>query len=191
MRKLILVAHISIDGFVAGLQGELDGFPSGDENLEFVCRLTDDADAAIFGRVSYELLNGFWPKAKDLPHATKNQVEYSNWYNRAEKIVCSGRLTIENINHTSIINDNISKEILSLKQQQGKNILIFGSPSISQVLIQFNLIDEYWIFINPVLFGKGIPLFKDSPDNVNLHLIETKQFANGEMAIHYLIQKRI
>jgi dihydrofolate reductase len=70
MRKLVLVVHISLDGFVAGAKGELDGFPSGEENLQFVCKLTENADAALLGRISYKLLNGYWPTAKDLPNLT-------------------------------------------------------------------------------------------------------------------------
>ena len=65
MRKLVLVVHVSLDGFVAGPKGELDGFDAGEENLEFVCGLTKDADAALFGRLSYEMINGHWPTVKD------------------------------------------------------------------------------------------------------------------------------
>src|SRR5690348_5224520 len=125
MRKLILVAHATLDGFVAGTKGELDGFSAGDENLEFVCRLTDDADAALFGRISYELLDSYWPTAKDRAGATKSEIEYSTWYNHAEKIVFSRTLT-ERKNNTTIISSNISNAIIKIKQQPGKNILIFG-----------------------------------------------------------------
>jgi len=66
MRKLVLLAHTSLDGFVAGAQGELDDFDASEENLQFVCSLTEKADSALFGRTSYELLNNYWPSAKDL-----------------------------------------------------------------------------------------------------------------------------
>lgn len=84
-----------------------------------------------------------------------------------------------------IIRDDILNEITTIKNQPGKSILIFGSPSVSQTLMQLNLIDRYWIFVNPVIFGEGIPLFARQPDRTNLRLLETKEFPNGEVAMHY------
>src|SRR5829696_1901958 len=159
MRKLVLVVHTSLDGFVAGPNGELDGFDSGEENLEAVCQLTKEADAALFGRISYQLLNSDWPTKKDNPDATWNEVVYSCWYNQAKKFVVSKTLQQDEKNVT-IIRDNLSSGISKLKQATGKQILIFGSPMLSQTLMQLGLIDEYWVFVNPVIFGEGIPLFK-------------------------------
>ncbi len=77
MRKLVLLAHTSLDGFVAGAQGELDDFDASEENLQFVCSLTEQADGALFGRISYKLLNDYWPSAKDLPDASKGTIAFS------------------------------------------------------------------------------------------------------------------
>jgi dihydrofolate reductase len=129
-RKIILVAHISLDGFVAAPNGELDWFDKGEENLEFVCKLTEGADTALFGRISYELLNSYWPTARDHPNATKGEIAYSNWYNNAKKIVISKTMTEGGLNNTTFISGNISNEITKIKEQKGKNILIFGSPSV-------------------------------------------------------------
>lgn len=186
MRRLILLAHISLDGYVAGVKGELDGFPVGDENLEFVCRLTHDADAALFGRNSYKLLEGYWPKAKDIPNNTKSQIEYSNWYNKVSKTVVSKTMLEENKENVIIIRDNISDEITKMKQETGEDILLFGSPALSQLLMQLSLIDIFWIFINPIIFGEGIPLFSGMANKIDLKLTETKQFANGEIALCYI-----
>src|SRR3979490_1010853 len=166
MRKLILVAHISLDGFVAGPKGELDDFDKGEENLEFVYKLTEGADTALFGRVSFELLNSYWPTARDHPNATKGEIEYSNWYNNAKKIVVSRTMTGESLNNTTIISSNIPNEIIKIKEQAGEDILIFGSPTISQLLMKLDLIDSYWIFVNPIIFGQGIPLFADKMDRI-------------------------
>jgi dihydrofolate reductase len=170
MRNLALVVHVSLDGFVAGVKGEFDGF---------------DADAALFGRVSYQLLNDSWPAAKDRLGATQAEITYSNWYNSAEKIVISKTLKNKNLNNTTIISDNVETKIKMLKEQPGKNILIFGSPSISRLLMQPGLIDVYWIFVNPVIFGKGIPLFAELQDKIKLQLLATQQFSNGEIALKY------
>jgi dihydrofolate reductase len=189
MRKLILLAHISLDGFVAGPNGELDGFPKGEENLQFVCDLTANADTALFGRISYELLNRYWPTAKDHPGATQPEIDYSTWYNKAQKIVISKTLANENLNNTIIISDNISTEIRKIKEQTGKDILIFGSPSVSQLLMRGGLIDSYWIFVNSVIFGKGIPLFTALASRIKLTLVATKKFVNGEIGLNYIIER--
>jgi dihydrofolate reductase len=189
MRKINLIAHMSLDGFVAGLQGELDGFDAAEENLEFVCDLTETTDTALFGRNSFELLDKYWPTAKDHPGATKGEVRYSNWYNNAHKIVFSKTMTPPTRTDITIIRDNIPAEIITIQNQPGKDILIFGSPASAHILMQAGLIDSYWIFINPVLFGRGIPLFKDLEDKIKLELIHTKQFSNGEIALHYKMDK--
>ncbi len=187
MRKLILVVHTSLDGFVAGQKRELDDFDAGEENLEFVCKLTEEADTALFGRISYKLLDSYWPTARDLPNATKNKIAYSNWYNNAKKIVISKTMPEAYSNNMVIIAKNISTEIIKIKQQPGKNILIFGSPATSQSLINAGLVDSYWIFINPIIFGQGIPLFEGIKNKIKLRLLTTKQFFNGEIALNYIV----
>jgi dihydrofolate reductase len=95
-------------------------------------------------------------------------------------------LSGEKLNDTEIISDNISDEIIKIKNQNGKDILIFGSPSLSRIFMQHNLIDSYWIFVNPTIFGQGIPLFTTLPNKIKLKLVATKQFANGEFALNYV-----
>lgn len=186
MRKLVLVVHISLDGFVAGTNGDLSGFDPGGENLEFVCKLTEDADAAMFGRVSYQLLNQYWPTAYKKPGASEGEIDYSNWYNNAHKFVVSQTLPSGNEPKTIIINGDIVANIKTIKQEPGRDILIFGSPNLSQQLIEAGLIDSYWIFINPVIFGSGIPLFKQLPGLIKLSLLSTMHFPNGEMAMNFV-----
>ena len=186
LRNLSLLAHTSLDGFVAGAKGELDDFDVSEENLLFVCSLTEQADAALFGRTSYELLNNYWPGAKDLPTASTGTVAYSNWYNGAKKIVISESMTAENLNNTIIIKDDVPNKVNEIKNQPGKDILIFGSPATSQLLMQHGLIDSYWVFINPAIFGKGILLFASLLYNIKLKLLAAKQFSNGEIALHYV-----
>jgi dihydrofolate reductase len=185
MRNLTLIVHTSLDGFVAGINGELSGFEAAEENLEFVAELCQTADAALFGRVSYELLNQYWPSAKDHPGATKGEVSYSEWYNIAEKIVFSRTMDNDGPGHPTIINGNILEEISRIKDKPGKDIFIFGSPSVAQTLMNLDFIDKFWIFVNPVIFGKGIPLFNPPQNSSKLRLTETKQFNNGELALHY------
>jgi dihydrofolate reductase len=186
MRNLVLIVHISLDGFVAGPEGELDGFDASDENLQFVCSLTEGADAALMGGISYKLLNDWWPTVATRMGATTAEIDYSNWYNAAQKIVISKTLPGEQLYNTVIIRSNIEEEISKLKEQPGKNILIFGSPSVTRGLMQADLIDSYWIFINPVIFGKGIKLFAESSKMLKLTLVSSKAFSNGEFGLHYV-----
>lgn len=189
MRKLVLIAHTSLDGFVAGPNGELDWFEPGEENLDFVCQITEEADIALFGRISYQLLDSYWPGARNNPAASKAEISYSNWYNNARKIVISRTIATGDLPNTTNIADNIVDRIREIKQLPGKNILVFGSPSITQILMRNNLIDDYWIFVNPVIFGKGIPLFTELSSKKTLSLEMTKQFPNGELALHYIVKK--
>jgi dihydrofolate reductase len=186
MRNLMLIVHISLDGFVADTEGKLNGFDAGDENLQFVCSLTEGADAALMGSVSYKLLNDWWPTAATRAGATTAEIDFSIWYNAAQKIVISKTMSDEHLHNTIIIRDNIAEEISKLKEQPGKNILIFGSPSVTQILMQADLIDSYWIFINPVIFGKGIRLFAESSKMLKLTLVSSKAFDNGEFGLHYV-----
>ena len=124
MGKLILIVHTSFDGFVAGPKGEFDNFTPGEESLEFVCSVTNDADAALFGRVSFQLLESHWPTAADLPNATKNTIHYSNWYNSVPKFVLSKTLQPGNSKNTFIINENIAEEINKIKQGGDANTLL-------------------------------------------------------------------
>ncbi len=94
-------------------------------------------------------------------------------------------MTAESSNDTIVIRDNVPIEIIKIKNQPGKDILIFGSPAVSQLLMQHDLIDSYWIFVNPIIFGRGIPLFTDMENKIRLNLSFTKQFANGEIALNY------
>jgi len=190
MRKLIAIVHTSFDGFVAGPKGEFDNFTPGEESLAFVCSVTNDADAALFGRVSFQLLDSHWPTAADLPNATKNAIHYSNWYNSVPKFVLSKTLQPGNSKGTHIINENIPDEINKIKQGGDKNILLFGGPAAVHSLMELNLLDGFWLIMHPVIFGEGIPLFKkDIKRVIKLNLAVNKQLTNGIIALNYFIDK--
>lgn len=187
MRKIILIVHTSMDGYAAGMHGEFDAFDPSPENLDFVCSLTDDADAALTGRVSYQMLNTYWPTARDNPNATQSEIKYSNWYNDAEKIVLSKSLHNLDVENTTIISDQIAETLQEFKAMNGKNILMFGSPTTFESLDKLDLIDEYWVILYPVFFGKGIPFFTRVGDMKRFTFIESRPFSKGELAIHYKV----
>jgi len=188
MRKLILIVHTSIDGFVAGVKGEFDGFNPSPENLDFINSLTDEADAALVGRISYQMLDSYWPTARDNANASRSEIKYSNWYNDAEKIVLSRSLSKNNLSKTTIISENIEDGILEIKNRNGKNILMFGSPTVFEALNKLNLIDEYWIINYPAFFGNGISFFTRAATPKKFKLLSERKFSNGEIAVHYKVE---
>jgi hypothetical protein len=114
MRKLVLLAHTSLDGYVAGAQGELDDFDASEENLQFVCGLTEQADAALFGRTSYKLLKITGHLQR--PSGASKGSHLSTWYNAPKKLI-SKTMKEQNLNNTIIISDNIAKELTKIKNQ--------------------------------------------------------------------------
>lgn len=186
MRKLILSNHVSLDGFVAGPKGEMDWIYVDDELFEYAAVLTNEADTALYGRVTFQMMDAYWPTAGDKLNASKHDLEHSSWYKSVAKYVASSTLTSGKTNNTHFLSGNIPEKITELKQRPGKNILIFGSPSLAHTLMQHNLIDEYWFFVNPVLVGNGIPLYKNNKTKVALTLKEINKLACGVIALHYL-----
>ncbi|MBC7485951.1 MAG: dihydrofolate reductase [Cytophagaceae bacterium] len=185
MRNLIFFMHTSLDGFVAGPNGEMDWINVDEAMFDFVATMTDKADTALYGRVTYEMMQGYWPTAGDHPDASKHDKEHSLWYKNVSKIVLSRTLSEKGLDNTIVISDHLTDNINKIKQQDGKNILIFGSPRASHSLLGLGLIDEFWLFVNPVLLGEGMPLFKEVKELTKLKLVETKIFSSGVIALHY------
>lgn len=104
-------------------------------------------------------------------------------------MVLSRTLNEAELSNTIIISDNLSNNINQIKQQGDKDILLFGSPTATHSLLQQNLIDGYWIFVNPIILGNGIPLFKDIKNKINLKLMTTHPFTCGVVALNYIVDK--
>lgn len=185
MRKLILFMHTSLDGYVGGPGGEMDWIRADDEMFDLAGEQTGMADTALYGRVTYQMMEAYWPTAGDQPNATKHDLEHSQWYNSVEKVIFSRTLGEGSEPKRRFLSDNIPGEIEKLKRQTGKNMLMFGSPTAAHLLMEHNLIDDYWIFINPILLGSGIPLFKDIKERIQLKLADQKVFSSGVTALHY------
>ena len=177
--------HISLDGYAAGVNGEMDWILIDKEMFEVAGDRTLEADTALYGRVTYELMENYWPTAADQPNATKHDMEHSKWYNNVEKIIVSKSMEDSHLPNTIIISENLSAEIRQLKRQPGKEIIMFGSPTVTHSLMEENLIDDYWLFINPILLGKGLKLFKSLKDSIKLKLLASKTFASGVVCLHY------
>jgi dihydrofolate reductase len=185
MRRVILLMHVSLDGFVAGPNGEMDWIKFDDEMINDTDALTASSDTALFGRVTYQMMAGYWPTAAEQPGATKHDIDHARWVNSVPKLVFSKTLKNVEWENSSIISSNIAEEITNLKQQPGKNLLMIGSTRTAQAFMELGLIDDYRINVNPVVLGSGSPLFKDIKDKINLNLVEAKMYQSGVVGLHY------
>ena len=179
--------HISLDGFVAGPNGEMDWIKVDEEIFDHVGNRISEGDTALYGRVTFDMMEGYWPTAADSPTASKHDIEHSKWYEKVHKIVLSKTMTEEGLTNTTIIADKLSERINEIKQQPGSDILLFGSPTATHSLIDLNLIDGYWLFVNPIILGRGIPLFVNIKEKIKLQLVSTKQFKCGVTELNYTV----
>ena len=137
-------------------------------------------------------MEGYRPTAADKPGASKHDIEHSKWYSKVHKVVLSKTMKDANLANTTIISDNLSDRINEIKQSRdngGKDILLFGSPTATHSLIQLNLIDGYWLFVNPIILGRGIPLFVDIKDKIKLQLLTTRPFTCGVTELNYTVER--
>jgi len=181
--------HISLDGFVAGPNGEMNWITVNEEIFDYVGKRISGTDTALYGRVTYEMMQNYWPTAADQPNASKHDIEHSQWYSKVHKIVLSKTMKGKNLTNTTIISDNLADRIREIKQQPGSEILLFGSPTATHALIEQGLIDGYWLFVNPIILGQGMPLFKNIKEKTKLKLLNTKQFTCGVTELNYIVGK--
>lgn len=188
MRNLVVFMHMSLDGFAAGPNGELDWIAYDQELEKHAETVVNTVGAALYGRVTYHMME-YWRTVLTNPDATEHERNHANWIETIPKVVVSTTLKSVDWNNTTIIADNLVDEITKLKQQPGKDIVIFGSPSLSQTLAQLGLVDEYQLSLSPVILGAGKPFFTNHEPKMQLQLLAGKTFASGTMAMHYKATK--
>jgi dihydrofolate reductase len=181
VRKLILFDLITLDGFFEGADKEIDWHNVDKEFNQFANEQLLSAGMLIFGRVTYELMAAYWPT----PTVISDDPVIAKQMNTLPKIVFSTMMEKAEWNNTKLIKENIAEEIAKLKKEPGKDLFVFGSANLASTLRKLNLIDEYRIMINPILLGKGNPLFKSEDGRLNLTLIKTKVFSSGNVMLYY------
>lgn len=184
MRKLIAGLNMTLDGFC-----DHTAMIADDEIHEHYNNVLREADTLIYGRITYQLMESFWPAVVKTPTGNKPIDEFGVLIDDIPKIVYSRTLkTVDPIiigwKHTTLKNEIIKEEILKLKQEDGKDILV-GSPSMIVTFSQLDLVDEYQIAVQPTILGSGLPLFKNITERINLKLIKTKTFGCGAIALYY------
>jgi len=152
---------------------------------EYAIDLLSDVDALLFGRVTYQLMADYWPAAATNPSTSKSDLEIAHKMNNLPKIVFSKTLQEVKWNNSRLVKENIPEEISKMKQESGKDMVIFGSRSIVSTFMQLGLIDEYRIILNPIVLGNGNPLFKGINGKQNLKLLNAKVFDSGIVILFY------
>jgi dihydrofolate reductase len=193
MRKIISFMHISLDGFVAGPNGEMDWIKADEEIFDHVGKRISEGDTALYGRVTYQMMENYWPAAGNKPAATRHEIEHSKWYSKVHKVVLSKTMKDTGLTNTKIISDNLSDNINEIKQSRNggsKDIMLFGSPTATHSFLHLNLIDGYWLFVNPIILGRGIPLFADIKEKIKLKLLTTRQFTCGVTELNYTVDRQ-
>jgi dihydrofolate reductase len=200
MRKIIVQNLISLDGFIAGPNGELDWHQADEEFEGYAARALDNYDSILLGRVTYELFAGYWPTAitsssgtlvKDgrkivVPTKVSDvHTQVANKMNSLQKIVFSKTLKKAEWNNTKLLRDIDPEQIRKLKLGKGKDMVIFGSSQIVSEFTNLGLVDEFHLFVNPVVLGGGIPEFKGLKERLNLKLFKTKTFGSGQVCLYY------
>jgi dihydrofolate reductase len=135
--------------------------------------------------LSQDLPGSYWPNVAESPTATKHDLDHSRWLNPAPKIVFSRTLRNVQWRNTRIVNDHIGEEIARLQKQPGKNLILFASPTLGSTFTKLDLIDEYFFNINPIILGKGKPLFIEQNEMHKLKLLGSKIYENGVISLRY------
>jgi dihydrofolate reductase len=181
MRKIIVSNYITIDGFFAGPNGELDWFVWDDEMAKFSIDQLKTVGTILLGRVTYQFFADYWPTSA----AFKENPIIAPMMNDLPKIVFTKTLDRTEWNNSKIVKGNVAEEISKLKQQPGKDMVIFGSGTIVSSFAKLGLIDLYRLIVNPVILGSGKPLFKGLDDKLKMKLLNAKALGSGNVILEY------
>ncbi|KIS28913.1 deaminase [Arthrobacter sp. SPG23] len=185
MRKIILMASVSVDGYFEGLDRDISWHKVDEELHQHFNDECRTLGAFLDGRITYELMAGYWPTADQDPNSTAVEVEFARIWRDIPKIVYSRTLTDAGWN-TTVMHDVVPEEIAALKAQPGGDLAVSGA-NLGATFMRLGLIDEYRIYVHPVVLGqgKGRPLFESPDVRLNLKLAGTRTFGNGVVQLRY------
>lgn len=179
MRKVRAAINMTIDGYCDHTAGIPD-----EELHQHYNELLSLAGVIMYGRVTYQLMESSWPAIVKNPTGHKATDEFAVLIQNIPKIVLSRTLKNVQWENSKLVSTDLEKEVLSLRQQPGKDILV-GSPGLIVALTKLNLIDQFQLCVHPVLIGKGLPLFREINSRIILKLVKTKTFASGCITLYY------
>jgi len=182
MRKLIYSLGVSLDGFIAGPDGEIDWSAPDEELHRFHNQQTREIGTHLCGRRLYEVMV-YWETADENPSLPEHELEFARIWKDMPKIVFSK--TLERVEgNAKLVRDGVAEEVAKLKQQPGKDLAV-GGAGLASTCIELDLIDEYRLFVSPVVLGGGTPYFPTLEERINLELVETKAFGSRVVYVRY------
>jgi dihydrofolate reductase len=187
MRRLIVSLNVSLDGFISGPDGELDWHINcwSGEMGEALCARLAKADTLLLGRVTYEAMARYWPAQLNSSSCREADYAFAEMMCRYEKIVFTNTLSSPTWSHTTFVDGDVKQTIDALKRQPGRDIMVYGSGQLVQSLMQTNSVDEYQLWLHPVLLGAGKRLFQSTQSSEPLNLICSETFPSGVMMVRY------
>ena len=182
MRKLIYSMAVSLDGYIAGPDGEIDWSAPDEELHRFHNQQTRELGAHLCGRRLYEVMV-YWETADEKPSAPDHELEFARIWKNVPKIVFSK--TLEKVEgNARLVRDSVAEEVAKLKGQPGKDLAV-GGAGLAATLTKLGLIDEYRLFVSPVVLGGGTPYFPALDERINLELAETQTFGSRVVYVRY------
>jgi dihydrofolate reductase len=187
MRNLVLFLHLSVDGFSAAENGALDWIPYSEAFQRYADKVVKTVGIPVYGRVTYEMMKGYWPALLTDPSASKHDREHAEWLEGVQKIVVSTTLPEQDWNNTRVIRENVVGELAKLKKEPGKDLVIFGSIALATSLIESGIIEEFQFTISPVVLGKGKSFIRAIEKKVPLELLSSETIEGGIVGLHYRV----
>ena len=184
-RRLLLLEHLSLDGFLAGPNGEMDWIHVDESLFAASMPIYANADAALFGRTTYAMMAGYWPTAGDSPDASEHDKTHSRWLNTSTVYVASNTLREAPWGATGWATIVKPDDVASIKHGDGGDIVLIGSVRLARACLAADLVDEMWLFINPVLLGEGMSLFGARANRLTLDLRDVRTYGGGVTGLHY------
>jgi len=185
MRKVSVFESVTVNGYFTGPDGDLSwayAQPEDPEFAEFTQGNASTPGVLLFGRVTYQMMEGFWPT----PAAAQTDPIVAKGMNEAEKIVFSRTLKQVNWVNTTLFHEDPSSVVRKLKQQTGKDLVVLGSGTIVTQLANAGLVDEYQLVVKPVALGRGRPLFEGVTAPLSLRLTSSRAFKSGSVVLDYV-----
>jgi dihydrofolate reductase len=187
MRTVIYSMSVSLDGFIAGPGGDIGFTAPDDEQFRFHVEQTRDIDVELMGRRLYEAML-VWD-TPEAPQANADQVEFARIWNAIPKVVFS--TTLKQVEgNARLASDDVAAEVAKLKEEPGEGVISVGGAGLAATLIKLDLIDEYRLFVPPVVLGEGTPYFPPLDHRIELELLETRTFGSPLIYLRYLRSRR-
>jgi dihydrofolate reductase len=182
VRKLIYSMGVSLDGFIAGPRGEIDWSPPDEERHRFHNQETRELGAHLCGRRLYEEMT-YWETADENPSAAEHVLEFARIWKQLPKIVFS--TTLEKVEgNARLARGGVAEEVAALKEEPGKDLSV-GGAGLASTCIELGLVDEFRLFVSPVVLGGGTPYFPALDERIDLELVETRTFGSRVVYLRY------